>query len=517
MKKLLLSTIVCVLAMFGTLKAQNSEVIIDGTIGSYTEYMDKRVPISAGDPYSISQQYYTAEEIGVESGYIKSVSFKTDMNWYEDNSRRIEIYMVNTENSAFNSLTMEQVKNEDLVFLGNVKFEANAWTTIVFNKKNFNYTGGNVLLCVNDITTQLCSSDCYFTTFFVPVENGVSRSVCHRNEAMYFDPTASAIQANEQLASVPVVKFAFTDKAEPEQPEEPENPGENEDDVVVIDGTVGSYTEYSDKRVPFSAGDPYSISQQYYTAEEIGKEAGYINSIAFKTDLQWYANDARRLEIYMVNTENAKFNGLTMEQVKNEDLVFSGNVKFESNAWTTIEFNKKNFNYTGGNVLLCVNDITGQLVSLDCYFTTFFIPVEGGVSRSVWHRNEAMYFDPTASAIQANEQLASVPVVKFAFTDEEQPENPEQPETPEQPGEGVEEHEVSFNICPNPVNDRLYIETLTQTQTLTVEIYDVYGRQQSMVNGQQSTVIDVTSLNSGVYFVKVVTENGEMVKRFIKK
>jgi DNA-directed RNA polymerase alpha subunit len=75
----------------------------------------------------------------------------------------------------------------------------------------------------------------------------------------------------------------------------------------------------------------------------------------------------------------------------------------------------------------------------------------------------------------------------------------------------------SFNVYPNPVNDKLYIETLTQTQTLTVEIYDVYGRQQSMVNGQQSTVIDVTSLNSGVYFVKVVTENGEAVRRFIKK
>ena len=29
--------------------------------------------------------------------------------------------------------------------------------------------------------------------------------------------------------------------------------------------------------------------------------------------------------------------------------------------------------------------------------------------------------------------------------------------------------------------------------------------------------IDVTNLNSGVYFVKIVTENGEAVQRFIKK
>ncbi|MBO7288317.1 MAG: choice-of-anchor J domain-containing protein [Bacteroidales bacterium] len=82
-------------------------------------------------------------------------------------------------------------------------------------------------------------------------------------------------------------------------------------------------------------------------------------------------------------------------------------------------------------------------------------------------------------------------------------------------GDGIEELASSLSIYPNPVNDKLYIET--QTQTLTVVIYDMFGRQQSMVNGQQSTVIDVTNLNSGVYFVKVVTENGEVVKRFIKK
>ena len=81
--------------------------------------------------------------------------------------------------------------------------------------------------------------------------------------------------------------------------------------------------------------------------------------------------------------------------------------------------------------------------------------------------------------------------------------------------DAIEELTSSFNIYPNPVSDKLYIET--QTQILIVEIYDMFGRQQSMVNGQQSMVIDVTDLNSGVYFVKVVTENGETVKRFIKK
>ena len=76
----------------------------------------------------------------------------------------------------------------------------------------------------------------------------------------------------------------------------------------------------------------------------------------------------------------------------------------------------------------------------------------------------------------------------------------------------------SIRFYPNPVGDRLYIETQTLTQTLTVEIYDVFGRQQelSVISGQPSA-IDVTNLNSGVYFVKIVTSEGEVVKRFVKE
>ena len=82
----------------------------------------------------------------------------------------------------------------------------------------------------------------------------------------------------------------------------------------------------------------------------------------------------------------------------------------------------------------------------------------------------------------------------------------------------AEMFENDFNIYPNPADDKLYIETQTLTQTLTIEIYDVYVRRQelSAISGQQS-VINVANLNSGIYFVKIKTENGEVVKRFIKK
>jgi hypothetical protein len=80
-------------------------------------------------------------------------------------------------------------------------------------------------------------------------------------------------------------------------------------------------------------------------------------------------------------------------------------------------------------------------------------------------------------------------------------------------------YESDINIYPNPVNDRLYIETQTLTQTLSIEIYDIYGRVQILRNSetqQLSNSIDVSNLKSGIYFVKVRTEEGDIVKRIIR-
>ena len=87
-------------------------------------------------------------------------------------------------------------------------------------------------------------------------------------------------------------------------------------------------------------------------------------------------------------------------------------------------------------------------------------------------------------------------------------------------GEGITdvEESQSISIYPNPANDRLFIEA--ESEINEVVVYTITGvivGQQSTVNSQQTLTIDLSELKSGVYFVKIVTENGEMVKRFIKK
>ena len=89
--------------------------------------------------------------------------------------------------------------------------------------------------------------------------------------------------------------------------------------------------------------------------------------------------------------------------------------------------------------------------------------------------------------------------------------------TYEVPGESIKEIASSFNIYPNPVSDKLYIEAESEIEEVVV--YDIFGRQQDnkTTSRQGNLTIDVTNLNIGVYFVKVVTENGEFVRRFVKK
>ena len=80
--------------------------------------------------------------------------------------------------------------------------------------------------------------------------------------------------------------------------------------------------------------------------------------------------------------------------------------------------------------------------------------------------------------------------------------------------EGIDELSSAFNIYPNPANDRLYIDSKVKINEIV--IYDVYGRQQLAVSGQQSAV-SVADLNNGIYFVKIITDNGEVIKRFVKQ
>ena len=103
----------------------------------------------------------------------------------------------------------------------------------------------------------------------------------------------------------------------------------------------------------------YSLTQQIYTADEIGT-AGTINSIAF-----YYAGTTTRtLDVYMVNTTMGSFSGNSdWITVTAADKVFSGSVTYTANAWNTFVLDTP-FEYDGtSNLAVIVDDNTGSYVS----------------------------------------------------------------------------------------------------------------------------------------------------------
>lgn len=142
--------------------------------------------------------------------------------------------------------------------------------------------------------------------------------------------------------------------------------------------------------LPFSNWYHYGLTQQIYTAKELGNKAGSIMALDFfRTDDNECNNT---IEIYLVKTDKTAFtNSSDWISVTEADKVYDGKMQFESNQWTTIELTKP-FDYDGvSNLALIVYD---KNVSEDSYgdyraFRTF----KGNDNQTLFFRSDRE--DPT--------------------------------------------------------------------------------------------------------------------------
>lgn len=83
----------------------------------------------------------------------------------------------------------------------------------------------------------------------------------------------------------------------------------------------------------------------------------------------------------------------------------------------------------------------------------------------------------------------------------------------------LSKEEISFNVYPNPSNSVVNVDfELKNKNDVTVSIMNTVGQtvvsnNLGSVSGVQSTQLDVSSLESGMYIVRVQTANGEQTKR----
>ena len=72
-----------------------------------------------------------------------------------------------------------------------------------------------------------------------------------------------------------------------------------------------------------------------------------------------------------------------------------------------------------------------------------------------------------------------------------------------------------ISIFPNPVQDILQIETSIDTQISSLSIFDTLGRIVLELN-KPSNQIDVSNLTNGLFFVKIESNEGAIIKKVIK-
>ena len=163
-----------------------------GTPASTNSYL----PTYSFYNYSLTQQIYTAAELGSTPGAIMSVDF---MNGGSEKTRNLDVYMVSTTDSTIS--TFIPVTASDLVFSGSVTFTPNEWTTLVFNSPFIFDGSSNVILVVDDNTGSYSSGlSCY--TFSAP-----SQAIRVYSDGTNYDPTAPSGYSGTVMNEKNYVRF----------------------------------------------------------------------------------------------------------------------------------------------------------------------------------------------------------------------------------------------------------------------------------------------------------------------
>ena len=85
---------------------------------------------------------------------------------------------------------------------------------------------------------------------------------------------------------------------------------------------------------------------------------------------------------------------------------------------------------------------------------------------------------------------------------------------------GTQDFEFStyFNVYPNPAKAILNIEAKKQIELTSISIFNTLGQQILVIpNAQQTKQVDVSSLKTGNYFIKVTSNKGSASGKFVKE
>ena len=277
--------------------------------------------------YSLTQQIYTPEELG-ESKTIKSISFY-NTGTGGDKTRKIELYLMHTDNPNFliPYYNLVNYTDADKVFDGEVTFVSGEWTTINLDV-NFNYNSEHNLVITMADNTGADPGGTAFLAYSPGDYHG-----------LYYYSDAYPIT----LANCGSVTCFQSDK---------------KNKIRINEGSI--LGEIADASLPTTPSSRFSVSQQLYTSSELNYMPNTISSISF---FNKGAEVTRDITLCLRHTDVSQFNH-QMDWITHSSgdftYVFNGKVTFKQGEWTPIRFNKY-FDYNGSdNLLVVVDDNTGN-------------------------------------------------------------------------------------------------------------------------------------------------------------
>ena len=322
-KKVFSLMMTLLLAFIGVARAEIVEIGVGGTT------TNAYVPTYNLYNYSLTQQIYTADEIGT-AGTINSIAFYCSSTGA---TRTLDLYMVNTTKSTFaGSTDWITVTAADKVFTGSVTMEVGAWNTITLDTP-FAYDGSSNLAVIVDDNTGSWTSSAYYYVF-----DATGMTLRVYSDPTNYDPMAPTSYSGTVMNVKNQIQLDIT----------PGGGGAGAPyEAQIGEGT--STTGY----FPFYTLYNYSISENLFLASELteaGVQPGQV------TSLSWYATNEtgyaqQGISIWMANVNDEV---LTTNSHVTTDmtLVYTGSMT-PAVGWNEFPCNAGTFTWDGvSNVLI---------------------------------------------------------------------------------------------------------------------------------------------------------------------
>ena len=238
----------------------------------------------------------------------------------------------------------------------------------------------------------------------------------------------------------------------------------------------------------------YSLTQQIYTADEIG-QACDITSIAFFNTTY---EKTRDLTVYLMNTRKDAFESNNDWLVPTEaHRVFSGNVTFTVGSWVDLFFDIP-FTYDGySNLAVIIDDNTGTWDYNHMACRSY----EVSDYQTIKINKDDVDFDPFAPQEYSGTRLNYKNQIILGM-------------------EGYTHASVATSkpivVYPNPAENELYIEG---NGLKKVEVYNTLGQLLESIDAHGSDLLqlNVREYGPSVYILKIHTDDETTTRRFVKK